>query len=209
MGTHQPGSMWNVIDLASCLVNSQLVLDNTHSCFTKMRKKMDLSCVQCIKMYVQVGAWAEAIFLTCKTACRWLRLTCRAIGSNEPLLKWYRGSYAWHIPQFQAPERNVLGTSYYFHGVLFLTLNKQMAERFRDALACHTITRDQGGAVLCTWSSKCWTGAPRPAGNTRECSSVNGIWGLMRLDSFMQWNDVGKGSNLIKLTSIFLVKHFL
>ena len=139
---------------------------------------MDLSWVQYIKIFVQGGAWVEAILLTCKTACRWLRLTSRAIDSKEPPLKWYCGSYEWHIPQFQVPERNVLGTSYYFHGVLFLTLNKQTAERFRDALACHTITRDQGGAVLCTWSSKCWTGAPRPAGNTRERSSVNGIWGF-------------------------------
>lgn len=60
-----PESAWSIIDLASCLINSQLFLDNTHSCFTKMKKKKDGFILSSdIKIFVQVGAWACAIVLT-------------------------------------------------------------------------------------------------------------------------------------------------
>lgn len=61
-------STQSVIELASCLVNSQLFLDNTHSCFTKMRKKIVILSSY-IKIIVHVGTWVEAIFFYLQIAC--------------------------------------------------------------------------------------------------------------------------------------------
>lgn len=91
METQQPESARSIRDLASCLVNSQLFLDNTHSCFCKneKKKKMALSWVQYIKVFVQVGAWAWAVFL------------------NFRLFADYQADFLWNQQQTDPVEKTL------------------------------------------------------------------------------------------------------
>lgn len=144
METQPPASAWGIIDLASCLVNSQLFLDNTHSCFTKMKKKkkMDLSCVQDIKPFVQVGAWACNVVLILRhpvdRSHRRPRPSAAKRLCGEDTAD--RVSGVWQ--NFRSQKK--CWRSWFFICLwfcLFLTLHKQMVEGLWDSLGNHPNTQ--------------------------------------------------------------------